>query len=418
VESQIIEAVLGLLKIELDPAEQRTLQAQTTGNPSAYDLYLEGMGHLGTRKPQGIDAAIGQFRDALSLDSNFSLAYAGLGKAYEVKFQVQSRDPQWLTRTVESCDQAVSRDPNVAAGHACLGVAYLDRGEKEAAIKEYELARQLDPYDDEVYRGLARSHEALNNLEAAEAMYLAAVKMRPDYWYNYVWLAQFYLGSRLQYPEAIKSYKEAVVRAPDNPVPYFGLCAAEMLQGSYEDAARSCGKSVSLRPSDRAYINLGIVYFDMRNYPEAAHAFEASRQLNPTYYKSAGHLARTYYWMGKRTEATNLYNETISLANKELEINPRSPAVHVMLARYHAMLNHRSEAISHLQIALQMRPKDPEYQCIAAVVHNQFGERAEALRYLENAVALGYSKTEIDAERELDNLREDPKFRALVAGKP
>jgi serine/threonine protein kinase/tetratricopeptide (TPR) repeat protein/TolB-like protein len=416
VESQIIQAVLTLLNLEIEPAQQLGLHAHGTENPNAYDLYLEGTGHLASRKPEGIDIAIGLFRDALALDSNFSLAYAGLGDAYRVKFELQSRDRQWADRATDACHQAVALNPSLAAGHVCLGAAYNLRGEDEAAVQEYELARQLDPNDDDVYRGLARSHEALNHLEAAEAIALAAIKAKPDYWYNYVWVAQFYLFSRPQYGEAVKWYNEAIVRAPDNFVPYLGLCGAYILLGNYEDAVKACKRSISLGASDRAYNNLGVAYFGLRQYPAAAQSFEAARQLNPKYYRSAGQLARTYYWMGKRAEAIDLYAKAIELAQQELAINPGSAAIHVMLARYHAMLNQRADAISHLQIALQKRPKDAEYQCIAAVVHNQFGERAEAIRYLENAVAFGYSVAEVEAERELDNLREDPRFRALLSG--
>jgi len=117
----------------------------------------------------------------------------------------------------------------------------------------------------------------------------------------------------------------------------------------------------------------------------------------------------------RRAEAAGLYQKAIQLADDELKINPRDPDVNVMVARYHAMLGNRTQAFSHLQIALNLRPKDYEYQVIAAVIHNQFGEATVALGYLERAIAGGYSLTEIDAERELDNLREDPRFRALIA---
>src|SRR5439155_24146576 len=159
-ESQIIDAVAALLSLEIGAEQKIALRAHGTENPKAYDFYLEGTGHLATRKPEDIDIAIALFRDALALDSNFSLAYAGLGNAYLIKFELQ-RDRQWVTRAVEACDQAVSRNTNLAAGHVCLGTAYHWRGEDEAAVAEYELARKLDPNDDEVYRGLARSHEAL-----------------------------------------------------------------------------------------------------------------------------------------------------------------------------------------------------------------------------------------------------------------
>jgi eukaryotic-like serine/threonine-protein kinase len=415
VESQIIDAAVGLLKLEVDPAQQASLVSHGTENASAYELYVTGKGYMATRKPEAIDTAIGLFREALSLDSNFSLAYAGLGTAYRAKFD-ESRDQQWANRAVETCDQAVSRDTNLAAGHICLGSAYNMRGEDERAVQEYETARRLDPNNDEVYKGLARSQEALNNLEAAEAIYLTAVKVNPDYWNNYLWLGQFYLFSRPQYREAVKWYNEAIVRAPDNHIPYFGLCGAQILLGSYAEAVKSCSTSIALHPTDRAYNNLGVAYFDLRQYPESAHAFESARELNPAYYRTAGQLARSYYWMGKRAEAMDLYGQAIALAQRELAINPASAAIHVLLAQYNAMLGNRSEAMSHLQIALQKRPKEPEYQSIAAVVYNQFGERTEALRYLENAVGLGYSVAEIDAQRELDNLRDDPKFRALIAG--
>ena len=413
VQSQVMEATLGLLELQLTPTELGQLNVEATPNASAHALYLEGKGLLTSRKAEDIEPAIQLFQTALSQDSNFSAAYAGLGLAYRAKYQTLSRDRQWANRALEACDQAVKHDPNLAAGHTCLGAAYSLGGDDEQAKKEYELARQLDPRDDEIYRGLARSHEALNNLEAAEAIYRTAINTNPDYWYNYVWLGQFFVLSRPQYSEAVKWYKEAIVRAPDNPVPYLGLSSAQILLGTYEDAVESCKKSISLRPSDRAYNNLGQAYFNLRRYDEAARAYEAARQLNPAHYRAAGQLARAYYWMGNRTRANELWAQAIELARQELSINPGSPSIHVMLARYHSMLNHRADAMSHLQIALQKKPKDAEYQSIAAVVHNQFGERLEAIRYLETAVDFGWSMSEIDAERELDNLREDPRFLAL-----
>ena len=97
-ETQIIDAVVALLNLEVEPGQRIALRAHGTENPNAHELYLEGKGHLATRKPEDIDIAIGLFRDALALDSNFSLAYAGLGNAYRAKFELQLRiqyDQRW-----------------------------------------------------------------------------------------------------------------------------------------------------------------------------------------------------------------------------------------------------------------------------------------------------------------------------------
>ena len=418
-QNQVVEAAVGLLKLELTPAEQLQLLRQGTESASAHTLYLEGKGYLANREPEDIDTAIGLFQEALVQDSNFSLAYAGLGMAYRLKYEAQSRDPRWVERGLRACDDAVSKDPSLAAGRICLGHIYSTRGEYPAAVKEFNLARQLNPNGLEVYEiyeGLARAHEGDNNLEAAEATYRKAIEVRPDYWPSYVSLAKFLVNSRADYEDAKKWLQEAIaVAPPDNPVPHYSLCGVQILSGDYQDAAKACTTSISLRETEKAYNNLGLAYFNLRQYPAAEKSFRRAIELDSTYHTAVGHLARTSYWMRKTEEANGLYARAIQLAEDELTINPGSASVHVMLARYHAMLKNRSEAFSHLNAALQKRPHEPEYQCIAAVVHNQFDERAAAIGYLERAIDLGYSPREIEAERELDNLREDPGFRALIA---
>jgi len=155
-----------------------------------------------------------------------------------------------------------------------------------------------------------------------------------------------------------------------------------------------------------------------RNFQEAASAFTHARELNPKYYKVVGHLARAYYWIpGKRGESLAIFRNAISLAQDELRTNPYNWDVHIMTARYWAMVGDRNSALSHLNTALKGHPKNAHYQAIAAVIFNQFGERALAVNLLQQAVAGGYSTADIDAEVELDNLREDPGFRAFIAAR-
>ncbi|HYR82457.1 MAG TPA: protein kinase [Terriglobia bacterium] len=417
IQNEITEAAIRLLEIEFEASQQSSLSIHSTNNSGAYSAYLEGVGYLASLKPENIERSIQSFREALVLDASFSLAYAGLGKAYWAQY-IMGKDPQQrlVDRARDVCEQALSLDSKLAAGRVCLGTIYNGIGKYEAAAEEFRRALDSEPNNDEAYRELARSYERLNNWEAAEATYLKAIDVRPSYWYSYLWLAQFYMFSRQQYGDAIETYQKAIDRAPDNAGPYFGQCGAYLFAGRYPDAIKSCNRSIELGPTAYSYMNLGVAYWDLRQYPLAAQSFEHAVQLNPRYYTAVGHLARTYSRIPeRRAEAAGLYRRAILLADEELKINPRDPNVNVMVARYHAMLANRTEAFSHLQIALNLRPKDFEYQVIAAVIHNQFGEVTAAFGYLERAIAGGYSLTEIDAERELDNLREDPRFRALIA---
>jgi len=417
IQKEITEAAIQLLEIEFEASQQSSLSIQSTNNSGAYSAYLEGVGYLASLNAENIERSIQSFRQALAYDASFSLAYAGLGKAYWARYTIgKDPDQRLVDRARDTCEQALSLDPKLAAGHVCLGTIYNGIGKYEAAVEEFRRALDSEPNNDEAYRELARSYEGLNNWEAAEATYLKAIEVRPSYWYSYLWLAQFYMFSRQQYGDAIDVYQKAIDRAPDNFAPYFGLCGAYLFAGRYPDAIKSCNRSIELEPTAYSYMNLGVGYWDLRQYPLAAQAFEHAVQLNPRYYLAVGQLARTYSRIPERRgNAAGLYQNAIQLADEELKINPRDPNVNVMVARYHAMLGNRTQAFSHLQIALNLRPKDSEYQVIAAVIHNQFGEATAALGYLERAIAGGYSLTEIDAERELDNLREDPRFRALIA---
>ena len=49
-----------------------------------------------------------------------------------------------------------------------------------------------------------------------------------------------------------------------------------------------------------------------------------------------------------------------------LDVSEGNPDVHILLARYHAMIGDRSAALSYLQFALERRPDDGHYNVIGA----------------------------------------------------
>jgi tetratricopeptide (TPR) repeat protein len=417
VQNQIVEAAASLLELELGPQERRALTVQSPPANGAYEFYLKGRGYLANRGTDNFAKALDSFRQAIVLDQNFGLAYAGLGDTYWAQYDNANRDSRLVDRSYEACTTAVKLDPNRAEGHICLGTIDLGTGHYEAAVEDFQHALELDRSNDAAYRSLGRAYERLNNWEAAEAIYLKAIEVRPDYWYNYVWLAQFYLFARSQQQDAVVLYKKAVALAPENPSAHAFLGASYILVGQYQDAIAECQAAIALKPNRSAYINLGVAHFDLRQYAEAAAVFQQAVDLDPSYYKAAGHLARALYFTQRHNEALQAYGKAIGLAEEALKLNPLDPDAHIMMSRYYAMTGNRDAAMSHLQLALNLRPKDSDFQEIAAVVHNQFGDRTAAMNFLQQAIAGGYSLTDIEAEAELDNLRADPRFRALV-GKP
>ena len=81
------------------------------------------------------------------------------------------------------------------------------------------------------------------------------------------------------------------------------------------------------------------------------------------------------------------------------------------------MLGHKPQALTHLEFALSAHPNNSHYLAIAAGIHNQLGNRPMALTLLERAVGEGLTAKNIRMEVELENLRGEPRYDALLAGK-
>ena len=106
-EDQVVDGVLRMLDLELQPAERQNLETHGTQVADAYDLYLQGRGYLQNYdKVENLQNAISVFQRALTTDPNYALAYAGLGQAYWMNYQA-SKETQWVQPAREACERAL-----------------------------------------------------------------------------------------------------------------------------------------------------------------------------------------------------------------------------------------------------------------------------------------------------------------------
>lgn len=417
VEDRVVREVLDALELELNPAENQSFSAHGTHLPRAYDFYLRGRGYLQEYdKRENIDSAIGAFQQSLAIDPGYAPAYTGRGEAYWRKYE-DTKERKWVDEAQTSCKRALELDPHLAAGHICLGTLYNGTGKPDAAVSEFEWALGIEPTSDDAYRGLAFAFESLGRPDEAERTFRRAIALRPHYWAGYSWLGSF-LAHEARYPEAIEQFKQAIVLAPDNATAYRSLGGIYVLKGDYAEATAALQKAINLRPTFEAFTNLGYVYFSQRKFTEAVPLFEEAFRLHPKEYRACGNLARAYLWApGTRNKAHAMYRQAIDLAREQLRVNPRDADVHVLLASFSAATGARKDALAHIHTALSLLPDDPEFLFYAAIIYNQTGKEAEALDSLDKALARGYSPAQIEATVELDSLRGNPRFQALLQRK-
>jgi serine/threonine-protein kinase len=416
-QDRVVSETLDMLPTPITPEERQKLTVRQDTQPAAYQAYIQGRGYLlEFSKPEDIDNAIAEFSQAIKIDPNYALGYAGLGRTYLAGFKKFAKDNTWIEQASHNCQKALSLNPNLVEGHVCLGGVYNATGQYEKAVEEFQHSMKSEPGSEDALRGVADAYSNLGKFAAAEAAYKQAVALRPNYWAVYSWLGEFYF-SQNRYADAAQAFLKTTQLAPNNYFGYFNLGATYVAEGIYPEAIEAFNRSIALRPSSDAYSNLGYTYTLMHRNAEAVAAMEQALKLDNGDWMNWGNLADALYWSSdRRSEATAKYNQAIAIAASKLQVNPDDAPVLAYLADYSAMVGNKEAAYNYLQRALKAAPSDGDVLFRAAIVYNRFNQPDQVLLYLKKATQTGYSRNVIRDSPDFANLQQDPGFRALVAG--
>jgi len=417
------------LELDLNHSDREVLVRSAT--MAAHGSYLLGRGYdvysvSRTADPLAgdpamTDRAVEAFERAVQQDSSYADAHAALGLAYVRKFH-HSRDRAWRDRARTACERAVELQSNLGRAHACLADLQDTPRDRAASL---ERAFEADPTDDDAILSLAAAYESQADAAAAERVYRRAIGHRPHYFALHQRLGNYYMRQG-RYRDARDAFTQALGLIPPNARGYAILAVPSMYLGDYDRALAALRKSVQIYPTPEGYVNWAMTLYRMRRFADAATLMEKALALDQRpapagrQHLLLGNLARAYYWSGRRGEADRKFAEAIERAEHELKAQPTArPDLRIAVADYYAKRRRWTEARTHVRevgvlLNHPLRPSDPHQLFFAAIVHNQLGDRAAALAWLERALYWGVPLSELRASVELDNLRNDPAFQALV----
>ena len=212
VQDEIAGAVVGELKIRLIGKAPKTRVI----DPKAYGLFLQAreVGHRGTA--EAYEQSIGLYKQALELDSAYTDAWVGLGRAYydEVDNGVRPAE-EGMALARAATDQALARDSEYAPAYALLGsIAMLYDRDPSKAAEHLTHALMLDPSNMESIGAAAFLARRLGRLDLAIAIGEYRLEHDPVNVYAYydMGLARFY-ARRLD--DATDAFRAALRLAPD-----------------------------------------------------------------------------------------------------------------------------------------------------------------------------------------------------------
>src|SRR5882672_7156206 len=83
-QGDLAKEMTSMLRMRLTGEEEKRMEKSYTGNPEAYQLYLQGRYWWNKRTEEGLSKSVGFFQQAIAKDSNYALAYSGLADGYSL----------------------------------------------------------------------------------------------------------------------------------------------------------------------------------------------------------------------------------------------------------------------------------------------------------------------------------------------
>ena len=123
-QAELVQAIIGEIKIKLTPQEKQRLANARPVNPEAYDLCLKGSYFYYKNNPEGCMKAIEFFQRALDLDTTYAPAHAWLSVTYSTAglYGVLTFKDA-LPKAKVAAKRALELDESFAETHVALGLS-------------------------------------------------------------------------------------------------------------------------------------------------------------------------------------------------------------------------------------------------------------------------------------------------------
>jgi class 3 adenylate cyclase/TolB-like protein/tetratricopeptide (TPR) repeat protein len=405
VESEIGAQVIAALRLVLGTGTESPVPAVPGGSSVAHDYFLQGLFYLRQpRSEKSLDAAEQLFRRALTEQSDFARAQAGLCQTYVERYALE-RVPARVAVAEDACAGARALDSGAQEVHEAVGRLRLATGDAKEAEAAYRQALALVPRSPDALIGLAQALAAGGRTKEAEETFQHAIAAQPSYAsaHNAYGNFLFALGRAR---DAVASYERATVLTPDNPDAFNNLGIAYMLAGDFEQASRALAQSLAIEPRRGGYVNSGSVEYYRGRYKAAQDMFRESIRLVPTDHRAWGNLADALRFDAQPEEARQAYRKALDLVEGELAVN-RSHAINQAQAAYYAIqVGDAGRARRGIESALSQGDGNSYYvHYYVALAELGLGDEAKALAHARRALELGYPEALLKAAPELGNIR-------------
>jgi TolB-like protein/DNA-binding winged helix-turn-helix (wHTH) protein len=277
VQDSISEKIIGALAVRLTGDERHDLAKRYTADTAAYQLYIKGRFYWSKLSPDDLLKSIDFYQQAIEIDPNYALAYAGLADSYNLLgsygvWPLKESHP----KAHAAAEKALELDSELAEAHISLA----------AVIADY-------------YWDWAE----------AEAHFKRGIELNPNYPVARTWHSQ-HLARMGRLDESIEEARRAQILEPLSSSANSHVGLALYRARRYEEAVAELQKALEFDPKAMdAHIFLGFVYVQQQKSTEAIEEFQSAVEISNGNPSMMALLAYGHAASGDREKALAILKE-------------------------------------------------------------------------------------------------------------
>jgi len=282
-QDEIARKIAEALRVTLTPQEQAALAAKPTDNLQAYDLYLRGKSYARRWTRQDLEFARQMFENAVSLDSQFALAYAATANVCALHHYLYGRDPVWMERAQAAAERATALGPGLPEVAVAQAWVLYAGGHLDDAINIVKQAIARKPDCEGGYYLLGRALFSTGRYQELSDLAETAIEASGED-YNVFSPIQNALGA-LGKTDALRNMRQRRTQAieahlrkvPEDVRARMMIGIDYAIAGRTEDALREVNIATLLRPDEAMVLyNAACAYCTMNKIPEAIDSLRKS----------------------------------------------------------------------------------------------------------------------------------------------
>ena len=303
-QAEVAQAIAQAIQVQLTPQEKAHFAQMHAVDPEAYEAYLRGRYQWNQRSGDGLKKATQWFRQAISKDPTYAVAYAGLADCLSILGWWSFVSPDdGCGRAKELAQQALKLDRSLPEAHASLAWAtMLYDYDFVSAEREFERSIELNPRYATAHSWFGVGLALMGRFEESYTELGRAIRLDPHPIMNQALGFVLFLGRK--YDQAIEQLGRSIEGDASLAQAHSVLGLTYAYKSMHGSAIAAARKAVELSEGAPLFTTILGVAYAMAGYrDDALKTLQRLRELSKQRYVSAYPVAHLYAALRERDEA-------------------------------------------------------------------------------------------------------------------